>query len=103
MLGENQLLNAECGIAECGIQGLTLARPAAFPVRPQHYNSAFHTPHSAFRFVGAARVPSHLANVRLLGAHRARRNRHGSRRRQSPTPPLELSPSSPSSPLSTTW
>src|SRR5205809_5914701 len=51
MLGENQLLNAECGIAECGIQGLALARPVAFPVRPQHYNSAFHTPHSAFRFV----------------------------------------------------
>src|SRR5439155_22407335 len=30
-----------------------------------------------------------------------RRNRHGCRRHQSPTPPLELSPSSPSSPLST--
>ncbi len=28
-----------------------MARSAAFPVRPQHYNSAFHTPHSAFRFV----------------------------------------------------
>jgi len=28
-----------------------LARLAAFPVRPQHYNSAFHTPHSAFPFV----------------------------------------------------
>ncbi len=37
--------------AECGIEGLALARPVAFPVRPQHYNSAFHTPHSAFRFV----------------------------------------------------
>src|SRR6266568_2685686 len=53
MLGENQLPNAECGMrsAECGMDLPALARSAAFPVRPQHYNSAFHTPHSAFRFV----------------------------------------------------
>ncbi len=37
--------------AECGMDLPALARSAAFPVRPQHYNSAFHTPHSAFRFV----------------------------------------------------
>src|SRR6266487_3865067 len=46
MLGENQLPNAECGI-----EGLALARSVACPVRPQHYNSAFHTPHSAFPFL----------------------------------------------------
>ena len=28
-----------------------MARPVACPVRPQHYNSAFHAPHSAFGFV----------------------------------------------------
>ena len=28
-----------------------MAGPVALPVRPQHCNSAFHTPHSAFGFV----------------------------------------------------
>ena len=43
----------ECGVpnAECGIEGLALSRPVAFPVRPQHYNSAFRTSHSAFPFM----------------------------------------------------
>src|SRR5206468_11143377 len=34
-------------------------------------------------------------DARVLGPHGARRDWHGSRRRQSPTPPLELSPSFP--------
>ena len=43
----------ECGVrnAECGIEGLALAPSVAFPVRRQHYNFAFHTPHSAFRLM----------------------------------------------------
>src|SRR5206468_10970283 len=34
-------------------------------------------------------------DARVLGPHGAGRDWHGSRRRQSPTPPLELSPSFP--------